>query len=156
MMPGFQDAFSGGPCILFLFAGWNLDTPLKYSAAVLGTFAMGFSNELLLFIRRQLTRRLAHKPLVIRSTLALLYGLHMVLAYWMMLLVMTYEYVIFTALILGLVAGHGVFSIWLSAKDSIFGYELAPAGTEPTHPLDSVKIQAGGTPCCGGASSDPM
>lgn len=152
MMPGFQDAFSSGPCVLFLFTGWVLDSPTKYTLAVLGTFAMGFCNELLSFLRRLLAQRLKSMPKHWQLLLALVYGVHMVLAYWMMLLVMTYEYVLFTALILGLVAGFTTFTVYLS--DRVFG-DTSCANNNNKADLEAFDkgTHLGSTPCCGGASA---
>jgi len=139
MLPGFQTATAGNACVLFLFSGWGLDTPTKYGIAVFGTFLMGFFNEVLLWSRKYLAHRLRGKPKAYRSLLSFVYGVQMVLAYWMMLLVMTYEAVIFSALVIGLATGHLVFNIWI--------YK---------HEEDNEKkpLLGSGTPCCGGAAID--
>jgi hypothetical protein len=155
MLPGFQETFSGGaPCVLFLFVGWALDTPWKYALGVIGAFAMGVCNDALLFSRRWMTQKATTMSRAWMALPGLVYGVHMVLAYWMMLLVMTYEYVLFSALILGLVTGHLIFSIYLPLKfDS-----AAASASEYTEHADDKKIlpfggsrPSGSTPCCGGA-----
>jgi hypothetical protein len=133
MMPGFTSSLWSGGCVLFLFQGWALDTPAKYALGVIAAFLFGFSNELLLWTRRKSTLRLAGPA---RGLLAVLYGAHMVLAYWMMLLVMTYEAILFTAIILGLATGHLLFSVILLDRDE-------PALT-------------GSSPCCGGSEVKPL
>ena len=118
--------------LLLLFAllssGWDLDSAVKYGFAVVGTFLMGMSNELLARSRVKLAQYLSAPrpgasccalpgpalietyPVPCRMALGALHGVQMVLAYWMMLLVMLYEVCIFSALVIGLATGYGLFS----------------------------------------------
>jgi Ctr copper transporter family len=78
MMMGFQGAFNGNSCVLFLFQGWNLDTPTKYAFAIIGTLLMGFVSQALMFARKRYARRSQGYPLFPRRmvqvhTLFLLY-----------------------------------------------------------------------------------
>jgi Ctr copper transporter family len=63
MMMGFQGAFNGNSCVLFLFQGWNLDTPTKYTFAIIGTLFMGFVSQALVFARKRYARRFQGYPL---------------------------------------------------------------------------------------------
>jgi len=111
-----------------LFSGWGLDSAVKYGFAGVGTFRMGVSNELLARSRVKLAQYLSAPrpgalccappgpalietyPVPCRMALGALHGAQMVLAYWMMLLVMLYESCIFSALVIGLATGYGLFS----------------------------------------------
>ena len=137
MLPGFQTSFSYGQCILFLFPGFVLNTAGLYALGLLLSFCMGFSNEVFLYARKYLTCFLEGKPKFWRLSLGFLYALHMVLAYWIMLLVMTYEALIFVALILGLGVSHAVFLYIPSPKNNV------------KRSMDE-KLIAGTSPCCGG------
>ena len=119
-------------CLLLLpfalLSGWGLDSAVKYGFAVVGTFLMGMSNELLARSRVKLAQYLSAPrpgasccappgpalietyPVPCRMALGALHGAQMVLAYWMMLLVMLYETCIFSALVIGLATGYGLFS----------------------------------------------
>ena len=135
MLPGFQSSVNG-TCILFLFAGANINTQGKYAIAMIMTFVMAFSNEGFAFGRKRiLTSHI--KSTVKVATECFLYGTQMVVAYWLMLLVMTYEAGIFTMLILGLVSGHFTFQMIENRSKK--------------HNEDPL-IVSSGTPCCGGSN----
>ena len=73
----------------------------------------------------------------------------MINAYFLMLLVMTYEALFFLMIILGLMVGHGIFQIHLAETKPIpnnAGY--APMIQTPD---DGI---SGGSPCCGGAEDE--
>jgi Ctr copper transporter family len=77
----------------------------------------------------------------------------MVLAYWLMLLTMTYEAVLFTAVILGLVIGHCVFDVVLAETPP--GGSVNSSGVEYKPLLDDrMRVSAdelvvtAGSPCC--------
>ena len=44
-------------CSLLWFEGWTLDTPVKYSCAVLGVFVLALASEALVRYRREFERR---------------------------------------------------------------------------------------------------
>lgn len=115
MMSGFQKAFGAQqPCVLFLFKGWVVDTAGKYAAALLGAFAMGVANEGIGFSRKMFRNRyiggVSIVPFRYQVVFACMHGTQMIWAYWMMLLVMLYEYVLLTALLLGLSVGFYIFN----------------------------------------------
>lgn len=127
MMNGFQASFDSY-CIVYLFEGVAVNTSLKYGFAVFGTFLLALVVELLGHLRKRLaTSHFLHDRRVLRALIIpAIYGVNMVGAYWLMLLVMTYEALIFTAIILGLV----------------FGHILVVYNTSPKN------IEASNTPCC--------
>ena len=139
MMSGFQTSFEpDGYCILYLFQDANVNTAVKYAFAVIGTFLMAMCIELLAYLRKRLLilPSLQEKRFLRALIISAIYGINMVLAYWIMLLVMTYEAMIFTAIILGLVFGHFLVLILPPPEQSKSGYEVIPSTT----------------PCCGGAN----
>lgn len=132
MQAGFQTTMTSGRCILFLFSGFVLDEPWKYVLGLFLSFSMGVTNEVLLFLRRWVSVKIEDKGKPWRILLCLIYGVHMILAYWMMLLVMTYETLIFFSIIFGLMVGNLVF-------------QLVPVAIEL-----KLSDANGSTPCCGG------
>ena len=70
----------------------------------------------------------------------------MVMGYWWMLIVMLYETIFFIALVLGLVIGHGVFSIYLPAKKrQLIDPKRSGNGVETKDSNAQVSVF---TPCC--------
>ncbi|KAH9260091.1 hypothetical protein BASA81_001863 [Batrachochytrium salamandrivorans] len=96
----FMSGFNGiGPnlnCVVFLFQSWVMDTEVKYAFGSLGAFLVAFTVEAVVALRRQL-----------------------VLAYFAMLLAMSFATVIFIMIMLGFVCGH-----------ALFNYELPAGGNE--------------------------
>ena len=111
MQNGFQVANGNERCILFLFKGWNVNSQVKYGFMIVGVFCMGLLNAALAYLRQHLHSRYRdHSSLLINQLcLTVVYGIQIVLAYWMMLLVMTYEVGTFISLISGLVIGYFIF-----------------------------------------------
>ncbi len=137
MGPGFW--FSPGTaCVLFLFPGWNLDTPAKYAFGLIGAFLFGGSNEGLSWARRRAALSFKGRQ---RYVLSLLYALQMTMAYFMMLLVMTYEGGLIMCVIAGLACGHFVFSVLMAPVRAGKAVELVWGGEDGGH----------NSPCCGGA-----
>jgi hypothetical protein len=91
-------------CVLFLFPGWILNTPVKYAFATIGTFAMAFLVEYLVYARRKyLTgNKLSHTKQALRVTAYLAQTLF---SFFCMLLTMTFSTFIFIAVILGFALG---------------------------------------------------
>ncbi|CAE7654438.1 unnamed protein product [Symbiodinium sp. CCMP2592] len=108
MMSGFQLGFgSNEPCILFLFPGWVMNNPWKYSAGCVGAFLIPVAIVALQSARDLVVEKAAAKGRTSDSdTLceflaAVLFGLQMFLAYTVMLLTMTYEAIIFCCIVSG-------------------------------------------------------
>ncbi|CAF1344492.1 unnamed protein product [Adineta ricciae] len=133
------DSFATGEdrCIVFLFKGWNVDNHTKYAFMIIGTFCMALLNGGLAFIRHFLVNKSQtnSSPLTYQAYLALVYGVQIVLAYWMMLLVMTYETGVFLALVFGLTIGYFIFTL-LESKT-----RLATVNS-------TYQNQFNNTPCC--------
>lgn len=116
----FMDGFSlngGGsnaPCVALLFKSWSLHTPALMALGFLATFIMGASIEALASVRRKLQspgfcncHNIA--PPKSRAYCVALYSMQVTIGYLLMLVSMTYHFVLFSAVILGLVFGHVAF-----------------------------------------------
>jgi hypothetical protein len=101
MQSGFHTSFNGGTCIKFLFANAVIDTVTKYVLVVIAAFTFAALLPSLACLRSKIDR-----PIV----KSIVYGCQMVLGYWIMLLVMLYESVIFAAIIAGLVLSQWMIS----------------------------------------------
>lgn len=108
MQNGFQFATGDGHCIRFLFTGWDIDNSGKYAGAIIGVFCMGLLNGILTYARHYINNRFRdHSTILQRQIyLTLVYGIQIVLGYWLMLLIMTYESGIFMSILLGLILSH--------------------------------------------------
>lgn len=141
MLPGFQLGANGGACVLFLFQGAIVNTAVRYGFAVLGAFLIAFTVELLRWFRTHTSKRefsvvREAGELALDACLFVLYAAQMCLAYWLMLLVMLYEYGFFIAIVGGL--GFGL--VFTRVLDRRFF-------------PDSVAHVAHGTPCCDGGQA---
>mmetsp|Transcript_40881 Transcript_40881/g.100557 ORF Transcript_40881/g.100557 Transcript_40881/m.100557 type:complete len:169 (-) Transcript_40881:65-571(-) len=142
---GFGVAFGDGAmCALFLFKGAALDTPAKYALAVVGTLLLAMCVELVRLVRSQLKTR-PRAPLVRDAVHALLFAVQMTCAYWLMLVAMLYEAVLFTALVLGLALGHLVSRVVIRRLEPPTG--VVPINGAPTE--RSPLTDAACSPCCG-------
>lgn len=116
-VPGVLNTALEWSCVVFLFNSVQgervvpvvLDNPVKYAFAVLGVVLMGVLVESLVAARRRVARA---KLGGWRGTLALsgVYGVQVTLAYFLMLLSMTYSVPIFFAIVTGLAVGHVAFN----------------------------------------------
>ena len=159
-MSGFNNAFGGNDyaCILFLFRNSVVDSSVKYGFAVVGVFMLGVLNEFFALLRRFCINyfeggngngSFRAGP---SGVLALLYAVQMVNAYFLMLLVMTFDNIIFSFAIFGLMFGHFVA---LSLRDD---ERSGSAGPDDEPKLLLLKRETAeladhrnGSPCCGGA-----
>jgi hypothetical protein len=137
---------TGNYCILWLFQSANINTLTKYILSLIGTFLMGMGLELLRHYRGVMNRRMslsgAYSPFTQDLVQALSYGVQMVLAYLLMLIVMTFETFFFLAIVLGLSVGHLVTLQMQRAA-------AADDSTQNKHvPLNQTLI--GHSPCCEG------
>jgi hypothetical protein len=116
----FMDGFSlngGGsnsPCVALLFRSWSLHTPALMALGFFATFIMGASIEAFASLRRKLQspgfcncHNIA--PPKSRALCVALYSIQVTVGYLLMLVSMTYHFVLFSAVILGLVFGHVAF-----------------------------------------------
>ena len=121
MFPGFQFTFSPSDhphvaesnCVTWLFTDAVLDTAGKYAAAVIGTFFLCISLELLRAQRVHLVNQTGYftflknkSDMAVDLINTLTYIVQVGIAYWIMLLVMLYEAGFFIAIILGLGTGY--------------------------------------------------
>jgi uncharacterized membrane protein YciS (DUF1049 family) len=87
---------------------------------IVGVLCMGLLNGALVYARHHLNDHWDKNSslLLHQLLLSLVYGIQIVLAYWMMLLVMTYEVGSFIALVLGIVIGYFIFG-FIEAKSRL-------------------------------------
>ncbi|CAI5702437.1 unnamed protein product [Peronospora effusa] len=118
MFNGFQTSIHGS-CVMLLFKPWVLNSGVKYAFGFIGCFLIALLNETLVKGREVVRQRLlaarklrpydkVHK-MQCKLTLAVLYMIQMTIAYFAMLVVMTYETGLFLALIAGFGAGFLLF-----------------------------------------------
>ena len=140
-MSGFQLGIGNTqPCVLFLFRGWALDNEGRYFAGCFGAFIIPVSIVVLQTARDLVVEKAATKEkgtgLLYDAFAAFLFGLQMCLAYFVMLLTMTYEAVLFMCIIAGFMTS---FFILRRAK------RRKPGAVEKSS-LDC-------TPCCSGTEA---
>ncbi|TMW62489.1 hypothetical protein Poli38472_005107 [Pythium oligandrum] len=114
MFNGFSSTVNGS-CVMLFFKPWVLNSALKYVFGFLGCLGLSFGNEYLVKFREQMRKKLLaarkERPLdkmhrlQCKLLLSLMYMIQMTVAYFAMLVVMTYETGLFIALILGFGAG---------------------------------------------------
>ncbi|KAG7398056.1 hypothetical protein PHYBOEH_011787 [Phytophthora boehmeriae] len=118
MFNGFQTSINGS-CVMLLFQPWVLNSAVKYAFGFIGCFLIALLNESLVKGREVVRQRLLqarklrpndkfHK-MQCKLMLAVLYMIQMTIAYFAMLVVMTYETGLFIALIAGFGAGFLLF-----------------------------------------------
>jgi multisubunit Na+/H+ antiporter MnhC subunit len=143
-------------CILWLFQDANVNTAGKYAAAVIGTMLMAFCLEILRASRGRMAKGQPPfqfmagpktSPLMVDLILAGSYVVQMTLAYWLMLLVMLYEAMVFIAIVVGL--GAGYFTVLranrrLAEKKSADKDVIEEAGSVEKAPVIDDK-ESGGT-----------
>ena len=143
MQSGFQVANGNERCIIFLFKGWNVNSQVKYGFMIVGVFCMGLLNAALADLRQRLHNRYrGHSSLLINQLcLTVVYGIQIVLAYWMMLLVMTYEVGTFISLIFGLVIGYFTFG-YIQGRARLLNNKTIVST------ISIYEKQFNSTPCC--------
>ena len=123
-MGGFEIAGVGeNQCIMLFFEVFTLDTPLKFGFGCVFVFFLGFLIELLIALRRYLTKRANSSPegLTIPWQMAILsiFALSLMLGYLAMLVAMTYSVELFICVVTGLVIGHGVFNLGTPVGETV-------------------------------------
>ena len=136
MLSGFQTTVHGD-CLVYLFPEAVMNTGVRFAMAVVFTVLLASTNEFLRCFRGLLASRLVCVGRLdgcLDMVVSSLYMVQMMVAYWLMLLVMLYEYILFIAILLGLGLGQ-----YLTRK---LERQFSPPG--------SVGIVSGGSsPCCG-------
>ena len=111
MFNGFGGLTQNGMCSLFLFQGGTLDSNVKYAFAWIGTVLMSILVDFIVYVRRKhVVPGLAASPNTRRAVDALLYAVQVTDAYLIMLIVMLYSGPLFAAVVIGLTAGHVIFT----------------------------------------------
>jgi len=137
-----RNNFPDNWCVLLWFKGWSIDTQAKYFFALLGIFLLAVFNEALGLHREQRSRKYQKSSFTVQLEMTLLYGVQMVVAYLLMLVVMTYELLMFMALVFGLMVGKACFRPWTPHTD--YDYVSMPGRDKET-----LKVQVSShTPCC--------
>ncbi|KAF1784660.1 Ctr copper transporter [Phytophthora cactorum] len=149
MFNGFQTSIHGS-CVMLLFQPWVLNSGIKYAFGFIGCFLIALLNESLVKGREVVRQRLLvarklrphdkfHK-MQCKATLAVLYMIQMTIAYFAMLVVMTYETGLFVALIAGFGAG---FLLFKNLDQDITEERGSWRFTDPS----TVRIQVEGMSC---------
>ncbi|POM68901.1 Transmembrane protein [Phytophthora palmivora] len=149
MFNGFQTSIHGS-CVMLLFQPWVLNSGVKYAFGFIGCFLIALLNESLVKGREVVRQRLLvarklrphdkfHK-MQCKATLAVLYMIQMTIAYFAMLVVMTYETGLFIALIAGFGAG---FLLFKNLDQDITEERGSWRFTDPS----TVRIQVEGMSC---------
>ncbi|OWZ06116.1 Alpha kinase, partial [Phytophthora megakarya] len=149
MFNGFQSSVHGS-CVMLLFQPWVLNSGVKYAFGFIGCFLIALLNESLVKGREVVRQRLLtarklrphdkfHK-MQCKATLAVLYMIQMTIAYFAMLVVMTYETGLFVALIIGFGAG---FLLFKNLEQDITEERGSWRFTDPS----TVRIQVEGMSC---------
>ena len=120
-MQGFQTTHhNGGPCLVYLFPWLALTNWARFLLACLGTVAMGVCSAALGWFARVAQQRMPKKRAAGASPwprfksealLTAVYALRIALAYFLMLLAMTYQLELFIMVVAGLTLGHYVFAV---------------------------------------------
>lgn len=149
MFNGFQTSIHGS-CVMLLFQPWVLNSAVKYAFGFIGCFLIALLNESLVKGREVVRQRLLqarklrphdkfHK-MQCKLMLAVLYMIQMTIAYFAMLVVMTYETGLFVALIAGFGAGFLLFkNLDVDITDERGSWRF----TDPS----TVRIQVEGMSC---------
>ena len=138
MGPYFQTSFSDDPnvfCTLLWFSPWTLDTQTKYVFAVIGLFCL--SAVVALFPGIQIPKDDLLKHRVQRT---ILYGVQKFAAYMIMLTTMTFETLLFMAVISGLMTGYFLLISYVVPAQTVKGGVLSG--------LTDTLITTNDTPCC--------
>ena len=56
LMGGFETTKGAETCVILFFHAWTLDTPAKFALACIGVFILGFTIEIMIAVRRTVTR----------------------------------------------------------------------------------------------------
>jgi len=136
-------------CLTFLVSGLTLDTPWKFLLACVGAMLLGVSIEFVNVVRRRFDKAGSNCGSACYMRY-LLQAAILVLAYVIMLIVMTYSLELFLCTILGLSLGP-LLAAALAPRDPrsssgeplIEGAGAEEVSMEPAHPGSG-----GGAPCC--------
>ena len=113
-----NEAFYQSSEVKFLFKGIQTTTTGGYIALLFITVAIGVMLEATSFLREYLKLNKEYSELVRRTLLAVTYMFQMALAYIAMLIAMTFNFLLFLAVVVGLVVGYAIFGFLPLQKES--------------------------------------
>ena len=116
-MDGFRWGLKGGgqPCVNLFFPGWTLDTPAKFSGAMIGIVLLAVLTEGISKVRHNLSRKGRREVMSLqqarrfRAAQTGIHGFHALIGYILMLATMTFCLELLFCVILGLVIGYVAF-----------------------------------------------
>jgi hypothetical protein len=116
LMDGFtMMAFSNRgsvPCINLLFTSWTMDTNLKFAFGCVGVFLISVTVQWMTMFRQKIKKGKTKTSVYANSVFTVLvYGIQVVLSYFIMLAAMTYSVELFTMVCVGLTVGYAAFNM---------------------------------------------
>jgi len=101
-------------CLTFLFKNWKLDSPGKFSSAMVSTFLLAVLSEIITIhgqtrIREFLLSRKKNHIYIRKFVMTLLYGIEQCLGWALMLVSMTFSIELFVSVIFGIFVGKLLF-----------------------------------------------
>ncbi|GMH68339.1 hypothetical protein TrST_g1651 [Triparma strigata] len=110
-MDGYQFALTGNSqCLNFLVPSFTLNSGMKFSLALVLSFALGVGVEALATFRRSVFRTSRLKGTNSRKLLTVLHGSQALLGYLLMCLAMSYSVEVLGSVVVGLMTGHWFFN----------------------------------------------
>jgi copper transporter 1 len=130
-MEGFQ--WRGVVCVVYLFPFWIISSKGKMIATCIVTIFLAVLLEGVIFARKAFLQRLPR--ISVRIALStLMYGCQLTLAYFIMLVVMTYSGPLFVSVIVGLMVGHLGFSV-IGKEGMLFDEGATPCCLSDVSPI---------------------
>lgn len=165
MFSGFTSTVDN-TCVLLLFQPWVLSSATKYVLGAIGVFAMALFNEGLVRYRENVrvwtvrsmaqvrqrsasTRAIALMKFRNKALLSFLYMIQMTMAYWLMLIAMTYETGLFITLILGFGVGYLLFKSRVEEVEPTVDYERSSSRrlSDAMFPPSAIVLEVDGMKC---------
>jgi copper transporter 1 len=133
-MEGFQ--WRGVVCVVYLFPFWIISSQWKMIASCIATIFLAVLLEGVIFARKAFVNRLPRISVRIFVS-TLMYGCQLTLAYFIMLVVMTYSVPLFVSVIVGLMTGHLGFSV-IGKEGMLFDEGATPCCLSDVTPIGSI------------------
>jgi copper transporter 1 len=130
-MEGFQ--WRGVVCVVYLFPFWIISSKGKMIATCIVTIFLAVLLEGVIFARKAFLQRLPRISIRVAVS-TLMYGCQLTLAYFIMLVVMTYSGPLFLSVIVGLMVGHLGFSI-IGKEGMLFDEGATPCCLSDVSPI---------------------
>lgn len=139
VMSGFQSIADLGEgnteCINLWFSDWTLDTKTKFAFACIGVLLLGILIQFVSHVRMTIVKLPQNH--FYRASNVLLYGLHVVLGYFAMLVAMSYSAELFSMICVGLTLGYALF-FWDTKNGTISADPCCPEDNSLLSPLLSA------------------